>query len=382
MNRKYVKYVAKKWLPFFFILLFAIGSIPLLSSLLSTPYAYADISSSGETYYTNYPTTLILHTLVPGLIATFILPFAVYSFRYGRRSADCYLSFPAKPNSIRNTRLLVGLVYLEIAVFCAYWLSNGIFAFRQAVTNIPAATNHTYFFRYMLAYQWSPLVYLCIALAVAAQYFANCFFVSLGNNVLGSIIMLIAGDIIMLSIVFTPVSFIYVWLAKAGVSSSTFTASFFFGAGWLFSGTMIYTVFNPLMLGNNPYLHYLTQSWDFWLCLILYVGFAVFAAVYVFKRKDPSGEYFGAWGPRNKATTSVIHLAGALLLFMSFGEFTVLSWFFYLPTLMITMVWSAGLYIGSIALYRRSFRLPKYDWITAASVIGVFLLSCILYMAI
>lgn len=381
MNKKYFLYLLKKWLPFFFIIFAVVGSVSIINATTGNYYASYYVSEGYEyVYLSTNVSSYILQNMIPAMIASFIMPLAVYSFRYNKQDADTYLMFPVKKNSIRRTRLAVGLLYLEAAIFACYWICIGIFALKQALLPIPENTSYLVHEAKILHYEWTPLVYLCIAFFVGLQYCINCFFISLGNNPRDSILFWIAGVVGLNLICISPVMLYNSLAGRFGGSTYGPWTVFLSGAGPIFPCYFVYNLFNSLMVDGVSSSHLFYEYPDEIVSLVAFIVVGIAAGAYIYLRDDPSGEYFGGRGPRKPYITSVIHACAFIIILLSIAMYiNIGGGITNFMTNLIGLIFEGVIYLGALALIYRKFALPKHEWIVFGSEMGIYLLSLIVF---
>ncbi|MDO5330113.1 MAG: hypothetical protein Q4F15_01600 [Bacillota bacterium] len=384
MNKSYFKWQLKQWIPMFFILTAFLGAIFLFTALLQTPYAInAATTSDGVYYYPFYmsstPGSMILSAIIPAIIATFSMPFFVYSYRYKKQSADTYLPLPLKRGTILRTRLIIGLLMLLASITVVYWLGIGIFAIRQATCSIPESNEYWTYSRHFLSYQYCIPFFFLMLVFVAGQYFINCFFVSLGNTQLSSIFTLIAGTFILgwgLMCVLGYIGQFEYQLAGTNVMLNNIDELMLTNGGPTFPCYICYRLFDSLISKGTA-----SSALDGWQIayLIVYPIEAIGAGVYCFLKTEPSGEYFGTKGSQNIWISLLIH---AYFLCASYAFLLTGTNGLSVVIFGMTFILEGVFYYGVLALYNGSFRLPKKDFIPYCSVMGFFLLSDIIFVII
>ena len=222
--------------------------------------------------------------------------------------------------------------------------------------------------RYQINFGYLLLVYVFFLIALSAQYFINCFLVSLGDSIIVQLMLMVLGNIILSLFIIAPSAYLLAW------TQSLSTSSLYLGIGPVATISSIYE-FSNLVIGEA--LIYKDSSPYLIGSVMVNLLFAGGLAAFLFLRGDPSGERAGNWKPANKAIAIIPHVAaltlGLLISSLSLISTTALG------------VWSFSVYFtffvgyyAFLSLLRKSFKPTKFDLITyICVVVAIITLSII-----
>lgn len=385
MNKKFVKWQLRQWLPTIIVFAVFLASVFLSSCLYSSVYAYAS-EYGGVQYIYQYPETNLLSIYIPSLILTFVMPCFVYHFRYRRESADFYRQAPEKEGSIRRHKMLIGLIILLVVISVAFWLGFLLMIVRFSVAVPPRSAYSRGAMLYNLYFGYYPLAWLYLLLFVAAQYCINCFLMSMAGTLLDGILLMIVAQIFLNGLFEFPLIMIYEIIAIPMNGSVPNWMGDFSQVLVLFPGVGVvepvvfgYRLFEPLIQKNATDVVSGNGLFDFvtFGSLALYFLGAGACGYLSFKGKEPSGEYFGKSGPRKPIYALPIYLAGAASAFLvpilsAIGMIVNFVLLLFFATLFFTL-WALG-YFVILVIFHRSFRIGK----TALIAYGVTIAVCFL----
>lgn len=352
MTRKYALWQARQWLPLAGIILVVF----LVCYLSSSALANVDISYPEYGYGTvDYPATNLDWLLVPAIIATLIVPFFVYSYRFSPNAADAFLQLPFKKAVLKRIRLLLGLAAILIPFAISFWLGVGIMAIRQ--------TGLAYSFHY----EWFAAAFAFSMVLLAAGYFASCFLVSLGNGRLDAALALLVGQTILMLSVSPLLYFAAKYTAVPGFSLAFETLCFYAPealTGYFFADLIVKGTFAPAEL-------YPTEVWlgAIIIYTVLFTVLGLAAALWQLLTADPSGENMGRKGYASPLGTAMPHammiqtafLLAATLLYANMHSQDITS------ILVVSIAWALGYYI-LLALGNRSFAIRRKDLVGSGIV--------------
>ena len=379
MNKKFVKFQLKQWLPLSIILLVFLSSVFLSTCMGSNIYAYASngVGGDGVMIY-SYPETNILAIFIPSMLLTFIMPCFVYHFRYRKESADFYRQSPMKEGVIRRHKVIIGLLILLAVVTITFYLGFLLMLLRFATASAtkPASSNALV---YNLYFAYYPLFWLFLLLSVSAQYFVNCFLMGLAGTLIDGILLMLVGQIFLNGFLTFP---LLLQLETMALSNNPIPIGFANFVG-IVPG---FGVLEPVLAGErlfNPLIQKGELAWNGdsvsttfnYIFLFLYFVLGGVASFFCLKGKDPSGEYFGKPGPRNYLGSLPIYLAGFASAFLMpmVSELSTFS-FLGLSFLMIFFfsMWAIGFYVILI-IFHRSFWVGKEAFLHYIITVGAAL---------
>lgn len=356
MSKKYALYQLKQWLPiigvsFAFLAIFFWIQMGTMNITYPTSSEYTDTD-----YYVNRISTGLYYIIIPVSILTLVLPFAVYDYRFKKNRADTFLQVPMNERELKRTRLLLGLCVLEAIFTFVYWIGVLILAVRASTITLASGYDAVNEFRFT-GYLY---VYLIMLVVVAADFFIHCYLTQLGNNVSDSVLYLLLGEFVLACLIFCPVTYFYLGL---GVGFSAYFTEFNFSM--LMPIALIMNAFDGFVRGTSQFIS-LSASGEFFSVIgfILIGGGTAFLDFYV---RDPSGEYYGSNGERNKFIGYLPHLAAFL------GGIVLFTLGFYLAVLIIIYLLWALVYYIILVFLNRSFKLKKQNLIPFLAISAVVL---------
>jgi hypothetical protein len=366
MIKRMIRHSFKEYLPLFFTIFLAIGAPQFLISIQSELYSYG----SSATEITRYADPSLLTHFILSLIVAIILPLYVFSYRYGKKQADFYSQLPLGNRTYRRFRLLTTLSYYLIAEFLSFLLAIAVLSIRQASAPAPVHENV-----YMVFFPYGRLVLfeLLMLAFTALTYFISAFFCSLGNNLVTSAISLGVGFLALYVLIPGVALWIQAFHGDMGFldkypieTLAGFSPIFFMiliGSHYKAAvGRMQYSSIDEGLRITDPFCYILC---------IAYFLLAVGAVVYLMLRKEPSGEYSGSFGPRNRIILHFFY-GSAFLIFlpnytMGGTGALIYSVRFLNSAYLLTLAFSLLIpfYLLQCAYYR-TFRLSRTNWILFA----------------
>ncbi len=381
MLKQYIRYQIRKWLPLLLVFVLYATFSTLISGLsLGVARYYGTPNASTYT-----GEQIVIAMLLPSFSSLFILPFFVYSYRTSKKAVDTFYQAAYADKTIRRTRILIGLGIVLATITVSFWLGTALYGLRyaatpaeQAITSTGSSASTTYILRNYVNFAYMPLAYLVGVLLFSGQYFINCYLVSLGNHLIDQICTVLFGNFILAGIVVMPTLYA-LSLTWTQLNSDFFRPFFYYGLGPVTPILFLAILVNPLVVGEGPNGLLDGSVPHLAIAISLYVVFAAVLGVLVMKEKDPSGEYAGKAGPRNKAIAFIPHVAGLLtgIAFsctglLGIGRVLVIPIFLF-------AIFGVFYYIA-LSLWRRNFKLNKLDWICFASVVGFCLVLTVIEM--
>ena len=381
MLKQYIRYQIRKWLPLLLVFVLYATFSTLISGLSLGVARYCGTPNAST--YTGEQ--IVIAMLLPSFSSLFILPFFVYSYRTSKKAVDTFYQAAYADKTIRRTRILIGLGIVLATITVSFWLGTALYGLRyaatpaeQAITSTGSSASTTYILRNYVNFAYMPLAYLVGVLLFSGQYFINCYLVSLGNHLIDQICTVLFGNFILAGIVVMPTLYA-LSLTWTQLNSDFFRPFFYYGLGPVTPILFLAILVNPLVVGEGPSGLLDDSVPHLAIAISLYVVFAAVIGVLVMKEKDPSGEYAGKAGPRNKAIAFIPHVAGLLagIAFsctglLGIGRVLVIPIFLF-------AIFGVFYYI-TLSLWRRNFKLNKLDWICFASVVGFCLVLTVIEM--
>ena len=383
MLKQYIRYQIRKWLPL--LLVFVLyATFSTLISGLSIGLAKYYSNPNASTYTGDQIVTLML---LPSFSSLFILPFFVYSYRTSKKAVDTFYQAAYADKTIRRTRILIGLGIVLATITVSFWLGTALYGLRYAatpaervITTTGSSTSTMYILRNYVNFAYMPLAYLVGVLLFSGQYFINCYLVSLGNHLIDQICTVLFGNFILAGIVVMPTLYVLSLATVGGAQiNDDFFRPFYYGLGPATPILFLAILVNPLVVGEGPNGLLDGSVPHLVIAISLYVVFAAVLGVLVMKEKDPSGEYAGKAGPRNKAIAFIPHVAGLLVgIAFSCTGLLGIGRILVIPIFLFALF--GVFYYIILSLWRRNFKLNKLDWICFASVVSFCLVLTVVEM--
>ncbi|MBQ2069401.1 MAG: hypothetical protein II467_00560 [Bacilli bacterium] len=380
MLKKLISWHIKKWWPLLLIITL-LTVIPFVSNIQAMNlYRNPSYNSS---YGGN--TLFLLSVFIPIMIATFVLPIFVYIFRTSLQAVDCFYQAGYEKKTITRVRVLIGLAILLISFTIAFLFGYITLVLRYVSS--PDVITSPYnpdaeMAKIYLNFGYIFLFYVFFLVVLTGQYFINCFFVSLGDNIISQIFLMILGAVITTLFLASPYAYIYLSLVRNGLTINSVSGQFaLIGAGPIQSMAALFLLMaSPIERG---YFEFSPEFGCYFIIfsLIIHSVFSVLSAVYVMFTSVPSGEHAGRSTPRNWAITIIPHL-GALLLAILFALtgyvasgiisiFSIGGYLFFVTA-----------YYALLSLLRKSFKPKPLDLIALMCVAATGLLFVIMSNAL
>ena len=406
MNKAYVKWQLKRWLPWF-IVFFVILSITSLNWVgfmpigRTTNYYYSAAMSAIHRRALSTPYSGSIALTVIGYILAFIAPFAVFSYRWSAKRADCFCAVPAKEKELVRTRFLLALVSFLVVCAVVFWVGVIVIACRAAafpnetyytdangesftlpyVATVDESFFATYNAEYAIVYAqgnyqfWAYVVlFLCYLILLALAFSISSFFVSLASNIWQAILLFAYGMFLLGMLVPGLASYLMTFISRDHAEEYMMfvTSDYYAGTNGLDGGifgasspivapiSYISYAFDDLVFGYNPWP---TLAASYWYGPVFFVAFGIAGFLYVFFRHEPSGEHWGRNARHEYAVSWVIHAGiltwalamGPRYITINNGYYTSFSWI----QLFVSVIGMAVGYLVSLWIYKRSWHLGK-----------------------
>ncbi len=367
MKLKFIKWQLREWAPILITLAFT-------SALFLFPYyktTYVGISTTdpdSNQWSLSYPS--FVPYLIIGLLFSFILPLISFSYRYTSKRADTYYQLPLKKNELRNTRILLGLIYMIVVLTFLFFLSMLCLYLNEQelllMVSLKALNVEPYHFIYIVPFFFLSLFFLC------GNYFINSCICSFANSQKNAVLYLLIFQFVLCTGLFffsaIPNNFMY----NSVYISNTFDI-FFTGGCFEPSGIMpligLDRLFSSLMRDGTPSFINKYSERLFIPSLICTGVFSILCAVYILLTKEPSGEFSGKNATRYKWDFFIPHLPALLLSF--FHSKTYTDTFDYFFAMFITLAFTVLGHYLLTCLIRGTFKLKKKDLICIGTISGI-----------
>jgi len=337
----YLKIYLKKKIPLYVILFTIFLTIAMYCS--GNIYIY-----TSDSIYGDVPAEVAFGSLSCFfLLFTACLPFIGMNYRYSLSKSDFYRQAPFANKTIRWIEHLFIFLGLLAAFTLSYIILTGAAGIRLA-HEIQSGCDFEVYLISLL-----PLYFISVGLGLC-QYFISYLLISRSNNLINSILMLFAGETILLSII-----------------------SVFFGEINIFGQSTVvlpiaimFDLFNSMIYGRK--LNIANQFADYGLAitiaLVMFFALAILGALAFFLEKDYSAEWAGKPQSPRPYQDIVFHAGfavGGCFLF-NFDNFNSFLGFFAIVLIIMFLVF----YYTMNGLLNRSFKFKGYQWGLMAGTIG------------
>ena len=378
MLKHFIKYQIKNWWPLALIFSLAMSLVTMLESLMAdTSYRYFHPGEgAGYGMGASAPTST-LTLLIIGLLVSVMMSLFVFTYRTKKQSVDVFYQAAYSPTTLKRVRVFIGLAIVIISITVAFLVGFTIYALRYAATPEVAQGQTVDRIRLDLDLGGYVLGYVLVLVTVVAQYFINCFLVSLGDYTLDQLFLLVFGNLLLILFFTGPTGYVLFLLSANNIHVDNNVSSivvYGFGPVGAFatSSSIIQRIVNktPINMG--------LEEGNAIGATVLHIVFGAACAIFNCFMPDPSGEHADVAGPRNKYIALIPH-GGALALgflvsivgaLFSPSTQTVLPYFVYL-------LYGVA-YYSLLSLWRHSFKPSKLDLICFLSVFGSILVLMVI----
>ncbi|MCR5079241.1 MAG: hypothetical protein K6B65_04935 [Bacilli bacterium] len=388
MLKSLIVWHIKKWWPLLLIFttvisIFFVSSIQAMGMTTTTDYYNSSVG---------YRAIFMLYLAIPAMLTTFVMPIFVYIYRTSLQAVDCFYQAGHDKKTISRVRVTIGLIIVLASMTIAFLLGYLLLTLRyfstpeveSYISQYSGNTIYTYRVYYNFGYIF--LTYLLLLLMVGGQYFINCFFVSLGDNIITQIFYLVLGSVVTTLFLAAPYSYSLVALDRIndlGIGTELMQYCFIgFGPIQSIMGVFL-LMMNPITIGYYVWeVNYLPQLMI--IVLVLHFVFSLLALLYTMYADSPSGEYAGKSTPRHWTISIFPHIAALLIAVL----LSILGYFNGSGGVLLN-IFSVGGYLFFVTIYyallsllRKSFKPRRFDLIAFISVAGTGLILMLVSTAI
>lgn len=307
MNKKYLKYLTKKNLVLFLVLtiLFTI----IFAYELLTCHLYHP-ENNGTWYRSEDVNTLgsgLLYIYYPMMAFVIFISFKANLYKYKKNSSDCFYHLPLNRKSIRRHHHLFYMVLILAIFTLSYWISIGLFGIRYVTETAPIYTSGENAVKYVYRFGYYAAAYLPLCVIFIFAYLFNSTFIQMGNSFVTSAVFLILGTYVV-SIFPTVITSLV--NKYSSVEFSLYPNAFIslLTQGYLphFPFTLVDATLGNYIVGCD---HIDFKDFNLMptilesIMVVIMLGLSI---IYNFFVDDPSGEYSGTPGARNKYYSLII----------------------------------------------------------------------------
>lgn len=370
MKSKFIKWQLKEWSPILITLAFA-SALFLFSFYRTTYIGYYATDPDLNQWFLTSPS--FSPYIVVGVLFSFLLPLISLSYRYSGRRADIYYQLPLKKNELRNTRLLIGLIYMIVTLTFLFFISMlCLYLNEQALLfmlSLKAITVEPYHFIYIIPFFFLSLFFLC------GNYFINACICSFANSWKNAVIYLLVFQFVLCTGLFffsaIPNNFMYNSVYISNTLDIFLTSGSFEPSG-IMPLIGLDRLFSSLLRDGTPL--FINQYHEKLLVpsLICTGVFSILCAVYIFLTKEPSGEFSGKNTTRYKWDFFIPHFLALLLSFFHSTIYINPITSFVIGFIILTFT-ILGHYLLT-CIVRGTFKLKKKDLICIGIISGINLI--------
>ncbi len=382
MLKRYCLYQFKRWWPLL-VIFSVVMSLVFCFALANWPLTYAvHHGTGGASYRTGSDTAYsgALFISCTGLLAAFVMPMFVFSYRTSKQGVDSYYQAAYGPLTIKRARMLLGLGIVLASFTAAYLL--GVFIYGMRYLAMPehvvngSGTYATDVYRCQLHFIYYIPLYFVLTIIIAAQYFVNCFLVSLGNYTFDQICLLVFGNALLSLFFLSPC----VYLMRIGHNGQQFvtilTYMCNYGLGVYPPQAMMTVLFEPLF-GHGRYGIWQHSDINMVIAGALSLLASGGIAVVTFFMRDPSGEYADKSGQTKTVVALIPHgvaICGAFLCAAGSGLMGTYNSFLGASSAVFIYLLYCAVYYILLSLWRHSFKPSWLDLTFYFCVIGTAML--------
>ena len=359
---KYIWINIKKKLPLYIIcthLFFATAFTWIMNTSFLEQHYYEEFF-----YYGNDSTPGYMMLFVLFMIIMMILPLFGMNYRYSLGRSDLFRQAPYKNKHLRYGEHLSALTIIVTAFTLSFiFLVLGLMIKENFIVKVPEANEYCYYVKLHYNYvYYIPAFFVFLTMGVA-QYFISYFFVSRANNVLNSIILLLAGELFLAFYILMPTLLFY---HVTNYHQSTLALPIVFTSD-LFSSLIVHGTTDSILMFTNETT--IANSIEYIIALTMFAALAIIGLISFLKEKDPSSEYAGK-AKSDKPYQEIIYHAfayvfGSLICGLNHGLiYLFISFFFF-----------AASYYTFYGLLNRNFKLKIPQLITILCVAFAVLLT-------
>lgn len=362
---RFIKWQLKEWLAVLIIL-----AVIAISFYWTNCYQRELIRSSypGSRYDTGL-TTIFFSTL----LATFVLPFFVYSHRFSKQAADAFNSFPATKNIVTRTKLLIGAAYIAALLTVVYWIGFLIVVYRYNFNPINdlSKADQAMATRYEINFGYYVPAYFAILASLLISYFFNCLMCSFGGTLANAILFVFGGNLLTLILVSVLsetiirlgsnrsfLNWLWSWMILGGIGSEYHFSVNLFAA--LIKGDEISEIFEGAKLAS----------------LIIGVLIHLGTSIFLWFTEEPSGEKFGVPGASKGAASYIVYTClGLVMVEMA----NISGKGFSIPDFLALVVVVISVYLV-MAISEKRFKFTKREWIIFFAICACYVVLKLAYV--
>ena len=277
MNVKFLKWQFKAWLTPFVILATILVVTSVLRTNLDSLYLTAGSSTSAQTVAQNVANTHFSYIFTIAYIGSIVFAFLSADYKYKPDRYDAYAQLPVRKNEVKLTRTFLGLGLILGMFTAASWASTGAIAVRLAYLARRGTEGTLLEFNYL----YFLLAYFVGFFGLAFLHFINSALANMGHSVWSALMCLLFGNIVLGSSLPLILQFFIPRDAMGFISPGSATIYQLFGLLAVRAAKLTVSLKDAQVFAY--YFNGITT------CLV-----GGLSLVYLFMRKDMSGEFAGS----------------------------------------------------------------------------------------
>lgn len=386
--KSYIKFLLKKYLPFY-VVLFAVSVSIFFIYLTAENNVYYRFE--GSDYFITTPYSGLLIFIIPLAMVSIFAPIFANTYRYSIKSADVFYQTGKGSKQIRIVNNLTLLISILVAYTAAFLISILVMLLKQlpnaGKTIIDDYGNETRYILFNFGYYL--IAYFLAIIVCSLNYFISYFLITRANNPVNSIICLVLGHMLLSVLIMTPI-----WYSSIVIEMINSNMRFYSAEVLLLTRVpsiispiaWIANIFEPLIISGQPLQIILSSENVFsfvmsFVCLVIFLSAAGFSIYMFLKEKESSGELAGKPEGRDKLQMIIFHVGAGTIAWwygMANGLISNLLIINVLTTISSFIMFCA-LYYVFYGLIRRNFRLKGKDFAFLVPVASVYIISVIIY---
>lgn len=316
--------------------------------LLTRTYIYSS-ANSGLTVFVAF-----------ALSAAFLMGLTIFTYRHSIKKADLFYQIPYNEKSLRNSRILVGLLYTAIIYTLAFLVLIFIYGIRWMITPEVKDLAQEILIRASIYPKYYVIAFIVGLTSACATYLITCFFASTASSLENSIAISLEGLLLLGGTAF--VLFYGLWEIEATKTNYAIEGGLLdnvahnFGLSPYQVGMFINRVTNYHAVGDTE-AYFQGELETLIADVVLYVLLGGVLLIPLLLSKEPSAETCGKGFGNNKFDRVIHHVTFGLICFLAYiassPENLVIYLIFYLIIVSIYFLSTAGL--------NRTFKIKMCD---------------------
>ena len=343
---------------------------------------YREIGEIPSVYYLYERANSSISTIVIfSAIGACFLPFAVFSYRYSLQKADIYNQAPFEEKTVRNTRVLVGLIYICIIFTASFFILFTGYGIRVMLTRLPLVEPGTSSYRTLATINpeiWF-LGYILGLLIVTSTYVVVCYFVSKSTSLPNAILTSMSGMLILGGTIFA-LTYAPCFLYTYNLSDYSLWFVYLYRIGFtpFQASSFIISSLDIQAVSATPEFTHTTLDYVNLINMIISILLGGLSSIPLLFAKEPSGETSGKGFGKRKGERIIHHILFGVL---GYG----ISYFASTTTFIVSFIFfsfMATAYVLITAWLNRSFKFKKCDLLPMIITISASFVTMIVFFIV